>query len=315
MSERIRISNEELNCYGTWIRTAGLELSQFRRNPVMLWMHMRGVIIGCIKEIRVEGEDVTGMPYFDEVTEESRRAKAQWEKGTLRMGSPHIEVLETSNDPKWMKPGQTAPTITRSKLLEYSMVDIGGNDANIRLSYDGVNVEKENAGARLALALNNKSLPKSMNDAKIQAIALMLGLPSECSLDEMQKEVKALLLTKGECETLRKQVQTLNSEIKEMKLAGLTSLVDEAIAQGKLDASNRAHFVTLGEQIGAESLKLTLGAMRTAVKPGMLLNRKSADVKKWSDASPEELILMREENPEEYKRLYREEFGVDCVID
>ena len=39
MSERIRISNEELNCYGTWIRTAGLELSQFRRNPVMLWMH------------------------------------------------------------------------------------------------------------------------------------------------------------------------------------------------------------------------------------------------------------------------------------
>ena len=46
---RIRISDETLNCYGTWIRTEGVDLAQYQKNPVMLWMHWRGVIIGTIK--------------------------------------------------------------------------------------------------------------------------------------------------------------------------------------------------------------------------------------------------------------------------
>ena len=67
MAKRIRISNESLNCYGTWVKTSGIDLSQFERNPVLLYMHRRGVIIGCIKDIRVEGDEITGEPYFDEV--------------------------------------------------------------------------------------------------------------------------------------------------------------------------------------------------------------------------------------------------------
>ena len=315
MSERIRISNESLNCYKTWIRTAGVELGQFHRNPVMLWMHMRGLIIGCIKDIRVDGEDITGVPFFDEVTEESRRAKAQWEKGTLRMGSPNFEVLETSDAPELMKEGQMAPTITRCKLLEYSMVDIGGNDDNIRLQYEGEELKTENAGAMLALALNNKkhfSKNKKMDETKIQAIALMLGMNAESSLEDVQKEVKNLLLAKTECETLRGEVVKLQAEVKGLKQAGIASMVDEAIALGKIDAGNRDHFVDLGEKVGAESLKLTLEAMRVGAKPSMLLGKRAdtKSAKKWTEMSDEELKLMRDEN----KRLYREEFGVECVI-
>jgi len=44
MAKRIRISNETLNCFGTWVKTDGVDLEQFRRNPVMLWMHWRGII-------------------------------------------------------------------------------------------------------------------------------------------------------------------------------------------------------------------------------------------------------------------------------
>ena len=42
MGKRIRISNETLNCYGTWVRTDGVDLYQYERNPVLLWMHERG---------------------------------------------------------------------------------------------------------------------------------------------------------------------------------------------------------------------------------------------------------------------------------
>lgn len=80
MVKRIRISNETLNCYGTWIRTEGIDLTQFNRNPVLLWMHQRGVVIGMIKDIRVADGEVTGEPWFDEVREESRLAKQQWER-------------------------------------------------------------------------------------------------------------------------------------------------------------------------------------------------------------------------------------------
>ena len=65
MGERIRISNETLNQYGTWVKTDGVDLSQYERNPILLWMHQRGVIIGIIKDIRRDNGEITGEPYFD----------------------------------------------------------------------------------------------------------------------------------------------------------------------------------------------------------------------------------------------------------
>ena len=56
MGKRIVISDESVNCYGTWISTAGMDISQYEKNPVLLWMHWRGVIIGCIKDVKKEGE-------------------------------------------------------------------------------------------------------------------------------------------------------------------------------------------------------------------------------------------------------------------
>ena len=97
MAKRIVISDESVNCYGTWVKTEGVDISQYEKNPVLLWMHWRGIIIGCIKDVRKEGDKITGEPYFDEVREESKLAKQQWEKGTLKMASAHFEVLETSD--------------------------------------------------------------------------------------------------------------------------------------------------------------------------------------------------------------------------
>ena len=108
MAKRIVISDESVNCYGTWISTAGMDISQYEKNPVLLWMHWRGVIIGCIKDVKKEDGRVTGEPYFDGVREESKQAKAQWEKGTLRMASANVDVLEYSDAQELVKPVSTA---------------------------------------------------------------------------------------------------------------------------------------------------------------------------------------------------------------
>lgn len=320
---RIRISDETLNEYDTWIKTSGIVLAQFKRNPVMLWMHMRGVIIGYIKDIRVENGEITGEPFFDEVREESKLAKQQWEKGSLRMGSPYFEIIETSDDPALLKQGQRRPTITKCKLVEYSMVDIGGNDNNIRLAHTGNELKLAKGEDCPVLPLLKESIINPNNKSKmnqeLQAIALMLGLSADATLTDVQKQVRILLEHKNANEKLRTEVKTLQDQLDAIQLSGITSMVDEAVKAGKFTADKKGHFVELGKKVGAESLKLTLDAMSVSMKPSTILNKPSAggtpkQYQKLSDVPEAELKLMREEDKEQYKRLYKAEYGFECDI-
>lgn len=320
MGKRIRISDESLNCYDTWIKTDGIILEQFKKNPVMLWMHWRGVIIGYIKDIRVENNEVTGEPYFDEVREESKMAKLQWKKGSLRMGSPNFEVLETSEDEALRKVGQRRPTITRCKLIEYSMVDIGGNDNNIRLTYENKEIKlSEGEDCPVLPLLKNsivKPIIKEMNE-ELKAIALMLGLSAESNLTDVQKQITLLLEQKNENEKLQKDVKSLRDQLDSIQLSGITAMVDEAVKAGKFTADKKEHFIELGKKVGAESLKLTIESMSVSMKPSTILGKSSGQAKEyksWSEVPEAELKLMREEDKEQYRKLYKAEFGCDCVI-
>lgn len=318
---RIRISDETLNCYGTWVRTDGIDLTQYQKNPVLLWMHWRGVIIGYIKDIRVENGEITGEPFFDEVREESKLAKKQWEKGSLRMGSPNFEIIETSNDEFLLKPGQRRPTITKCKLIEYSMVDIGGNDNNIRLTYANKELklsEGEDCPVLPLLKNNVKPINNQKMNQELQAIALMLGLSAEATLTDVQKQVSTLLEHRNANEKLRADIKSLQEQLDNIQLSGITNMVDEAIKAGKFTADKKDHFVELGKKVGAESLKLTLDSMSVSMKPSMLLGKQAGEAPKeyktWSEVPEAELKLMREENKELYRKLYKAEFGCDCEI-
>ena len=323
MNERIRISDETLNCYRTWVKTDGVILEQFQKNPVMLWMHWRGVIIGLIKNIKVENGEITGEPYFDEVREESKMAKQQWEKGSLRMGSPNFEVIETSDDPALLKEGQTRPTITKCKLVEFSMVDIGGNDNNIRLTYSGEELKLSDGDDCSVLPLLKNPIVKLNNNnemnQELMSIALMLGMPAESTLADVQKQVNVLLEHKKTNEELRNEIKTLEDRLEGMQLSGITAMVDEAVRAGKFTADKKDHFVELGKKIGSESLKLTLDSMSSSMKPSALIDKSPAPVsekqyKSWGEVPEEDLKLLRKENPELYKKLYKAEFGCDCKI-
>lgn len=323
MSERIRISDETLNCYRTWVKTDGVILEQFQKNPVMLWMHWRGMIIGLIKNIKVENGEITGEPYFDEVREESKMAKQQWEKGSLRMGSPNFEVIETSDDPALLKEGQTRPTITKCKLVEFSMVDIGGNDNNIRLSYSGKELKLSEGDDCSVLPLLKNPIVKLNNNnemnQELMSIALMLGMPAESTLADVQKQVNVLLEHKKTNEELRNEIKTLEDRLEGMQLSGITAMVDEAVRAGKFTADKKDHFVELGKKVGSESLKLTLDSMSSSMKPSALIDKSPAPVsekqyKSWGEVPEEDLKLLRKENPELYKKLYKAEFGCDCKI-
>ena len=323
MGKRIRITSESLNSYGTWIKTEGVDLSQYERNPILLWMHWRGVIIGGIRDLRVEGTEITGEPWFDEVRPESRQCKEQWEKGSLRMCSPNFEILETSEEPASLKPGQTRPTITRSKLVEVSMVDIGANDDNIvQLSWRGGELKLASGESCEALPLlqtnggkpippnHNLQTKTSMNE-HLKTIALKLGLPETAT----EADVLARI---GVLQGHEKANAELREQLDEIKLAGITAMVDDAIKAGKFNADKREHFVNLGKTVGTESLKLTLDSMAAVTKPMQLINTGeggAASSGKWaklSEVPADQLKLMRENDPDRYRALYKAEYGIEC---
>ena len=58
-ARRVRISNDSLNSYGSRVLTAGMNVEQYCRNPVLLYMHERGNVIGYVKDLKSENGEVT----------------------------------------------------------------------------------------------------------------------------------------------------------------------------------------------------------------------------------------------------------------
>lgn len=314
MGKRVRLTDDSLNSHGSRVLTSGVDVTQYARNPVLLYMHERGKVIGYMKDIEVKDGEITGEPVFDCATELSKQCKKQWEVGSLRMVSIGIDVLELSEEPEHLVAGQTAPTITKSKIFETSIVDIGANDNAIVMRRNGKQItlgrDSENP---LPMLSNNPQTTKQQME--IKTIALKLGLPE--TADET-----AVLAKIGELNLAVAEVGQLKKDKEELVLAQVTSAVETAIKENRLPPAKKEHFINLGKAIGIDSLKTTLDAMSPAAKISNTINHSTGDTlppgqktyNKFSEAPEDELRKMRSENPTEYRRLFKAEYGYDCNI-
>lgn len=311
MGKRVRISNDSINSYGTRILTSGLDISQYERNPVLLYMHQRGTVIGLVKNIKKENNEVTGELEFDEATELSRQLKMQYEKGSIRMVSIGADVLELSEDKALMLPGQIAPTVSKSKLFEVSLVDIGANDDAITLRKDGkvLMLSKEEENPLLQLFKNTKK----ENRMELKTIALMLGLAEDATKEQIEAKVKELLSLALELTELKKEVTELRQERENLTLSAITEAVDVAVRERRLTADKKAQFIELGKKVGLNDLKQTLAAMNPVGKISEMINPTSGVTAyaKLSDVPENELKTMKNNDPTQYAKLYKAEYGVE----
>lgn len=314
-SNRVRLTNDSLNSYGTRVLTDGLDIEQYNRNPVLLWMHQRGQVIGTLTDIQKEHGEITAQLNFDEASELSQRCKKQWEFGSLRMVSVGIDILAWSDDPNLAVEGQTMATITKSKLTEVSVVDIGANDDAIRLNYQGQQLNLSAGGACPLPSLYNQSnqsqstYPTEM-DTKV--LALKLGLPEGADETAIYAKIDEIKATSTEVETLRAEKEAVIQREVE-------ALVDGAVAEKKIELKMRDHFLQLGKSVGADNLRTTLQSMSPREKLSATLNSSGQAVQpktyaKLSDVPSEELMQLRESDPDHYKQLYKAEYGIDCEL-
>lgn len=307
--KRVRITNDSLNSYGTRVLTAGMNVEQYQRNPVLLYMHERGNVIGYVKDLKVEDGEVTGELMFDEASELSVRCKKQYEFGSLKMVSAGLDILETSEDPELLVQGQTRPTVTKSKLFEVSLVDVGSNDDAIVLQKDGKKITLgKDSECPLPLLNNNNQNQKQMEQ---KMVAMQLGLPATATEAEINAKLDELKTAKEENERLQQKNAALT-------LASITAAVEKAVGEKRITPDKKDEFINLGKEVGQEKLERILSAISPQMKLCSVIGHQGGAAtepttyKKLSDVSSGQLITLRKEQPDEYKRLYKEEYGMEC---
>ena len=325
MAKDFIINTNGLNSWGTRVFTTGIDLGQFKRNPVLLYMHVRGfdgksTPIGRVENIRVEGDELRGTPVFDMKDPFAAEIGRKWEENFIRMCSAGVEPIELSSAPEHLLQGQTRASVIRSKLVEVSIADIGSNDDALQL-YEpsgrllqlasGVdndfiplleNVNTPTAATAAPGEDNNKQTNFSMNK-----ILLTLGLPNTATEDDAVNAITRLQSVADRAETL--------------ELTRIEAAVDSAIAAHKTTADKRENLITLGKKAGFETLQSTLDMLTPAPKPTQLINPASgaaanaAITLTYSQLSDEQLRDLQDKNPDEFLRLFKSEFGYTPKLD
>lgn len=140
------LSDESINSYGTRILTAGIDLTLFKKNPIMLWMHSRAwrgdkdevLPIGKWENIRIENGKLLADAVFDETDEFAKKIKSKVEQNILKMASIGINIIATSEDKNVIVQGQSRPTVIKCLITEASICDIGSNRNALRIDRKSV---------------------------------------------------------------------------------------------------------------------------------------------------------------------------------
>lgn len=241
MSKRIILSDSSLNRYGYRVLTEGINLEAFKKNPVMLYMHLRDEgspiwgdykAIGHWEDFQIDGDQLSAVPVFDKVDELSQTIAKKFEAGTFNAASIGIRIIETSSDKSVVVQGQTRETVTKCELMEASIVDVPANANAVRL-YDHSNF------AVLAAGLETNVVPglkkQTMNlKSNWKAVLAFLGIgedkaeTTELSIDNVEK-------LNAEMDRLQKENQTLVDAKKKVDEELATSRGEVTTLKGNID--------------------------------------------------------------------------------
>ena len=232
MTHDFIINTESVNGYFYRILTDGIDYSQYERNPVVLYLHDREnyknkgteVIGRCIKLFKRDKQLIATIE-FDENEPFAKTIADKVAGGFIRMASMYADVIAASSEPEFVLPGQLYETVTKCKLIEISIVPIGGNDDALKLSKNGQSVK-----------LNKLNIKKE-NMSELKTIALALGKSADASEVVILDSITTIKLAKEEAE---KKVIELQAQIQGINTTSATTLVDKAVQLGLIPETLKA---------------------------------------------------------------------------
>ncbi len=250
MEYKFIVNTENVNSYGYRIITSGIDYTQYERNPVVLFMHNRSgghqstgdEVIGRAR-LTKEGDQLIAYITFDGENDFASKIEKKVKGDFIRMCSMYADIIEASSDEALTLPGQKYETITKCKLVEISIVDIGGNDDAIRLSANGDTPK---------IKLLNQKPEKNMSEFK--TIALALGKPADASEADLLNTVNELKLAKSTADT---KTQEWKDKFIALQKTEATKMVDKAVSLGLIPEDLKDVQITAFESdFDGQSVKL-----------------------------------------------------------
>lgn len=330
-SKQFVISSEAQNSSKFRVRTSGINIDQFNKNPLLLWMHQRPkglstnevLPLGYWDDLHInEKGQLMGTPLFDDTDDFAMKIYNKVENGTLRMASAGLSPVEWIEDVegKWLE---------KSVLLEGTLCDIGQNPESLAVVlYD----QNDNVISLSEQFLQNVfPTNKSDNMKKIELSASILpkiNLAEGATAEDVQQKIEELVTLSS---TQTTQINTLQIEkadavkLKEKAEADLkqhkseaeeaekNTYLDKAIkVDHKLTEDQRESFVALN----LDTIKAIVDKMPanpTAKEFTTEAAKKASETMvnlTWDQLDKEgKLITLKETDKELFKTKFKEKFN------
>lgn len=223
------LSDESLNSLGLVVRTSGINMDRFIKNPIMLYMHDRsGGVAGRWDNLRVDSTSFYGTPFFDDAHEPGKTVKEKVESGFLNGASIGIEkcVIELIDGVR---------TVVSCELVEVSICDIPSNKNAVQLYYDNNPVDLP---TYLKLSINQEV----MNEQDFKSLLQALGLPETATVNDALSVINTLKGTSPTEKDVKESLQMayVDGIIKQGELAELEELfLEHPLKLSRFIASKR----------------------------------------------------------------------------
>ncbi|MBO7462500.1 MAG: HK97 family phage prohead protease [Bacteroidales bacterium] len=295
-----------VNSYGFRTALEGIDLSRFKKNPVMLYNHDPERVIGRWEDLDIEAGQLPASPVFalDDTfaAEIARKAFAGFIKG-CSMG---IMIKAMATDENGVN------VATKSVLLEASIVSIPA-DENALVVYEDEDRKKQ-------LSINEFNTLYYKMETKEKTLAEDTERTESAEVVTLRAQVAD---KDAKIAELNATVDTLRKDLAELEYREAEKFVDAAIADGKITEDVKGEVISFYLSFPKETEKL-FGAIKGKADEAdaqqvslaqMVQNGKGTTNKTWDelDRTPGALKALKADNPEEFKRLYREKWGSDPI--
>ena len=310
------------NHHGFYVDHATLDLSRFKGNPILLYMHRRGDVHGKWKDIKFEGSQLLATPEFDVDDVDSNKISGKVERGFLNGASLYLNITDKT---EFVQDHEGKVWMKYAEVWEASVVDIPSNknSLSMKLFADGKEVGEEEAKAFLLSASKSETIQEKikiekpmskiiLTAAAIQALALAaipFGETDESISEAFVKLGAALQAEKAGHSSEKSLRESLEVKIKEQEGVQLTALVDQAIVDGQITADQKEDFVKLGLDSAKtiiSKLPKKVGLNAKPVNSLIGLTSEPKNQEEFFKLSTEQQVAFKNDQPEMYKKLWEE---------
>lgn len=243
------LSDQTKNQYGFVVLTSGIVLDRFIKSPVMLYNHENdddpNDVIGKWENVRIENMQLLAEPLFDETEDFAKKVMAKVDKGFI--GGASIWIDFEFENVKLDLPGyEGIPVITKSELMEASIVSIPNNKNAVKLRASGKEIEDNSLALKLSIDNENqKTNIETMKELGLIFAALGLQLTATSTPEHAVAAIDALKLKAEDAGTkLTDALAKLNAEHENK----VTALINDAIVSKKLSAEQKDSFTELAKK-------------------------------------------------------------------